>query len=203
MVLYRLARPAPAAWNLLKTLGMIVVFMMVCVWAIPKGIVSLQRESGQFDALFFPPQESLGLAVFAVATVLVLWAGLTLAVTGGGTPVSFDAPRRLVISGPYAWLRTPMVTGAFLQGMGLGLMEGSIVVILLFAVFALLWNSFVRPSEENHMQSIFGRDFELYRRSVRCWLPMRSAWRGPVGDVPPITLAETPDPGRRRRKGHR
>lgn len=188
---------------MLKTLAIIVAFTVVFVWAIPKGIVSLQRQSGQFDALFFPPQESLGLAVFAAATVLVLWGGLTLASRGGGTPLSFDAPRRLVIGGPYAWLRTPMVTGAILQGVGLGLMEGSIVVILLFALFALLWNSFVRPTEENHLQSLFGRDFELYRRSVRCWLPMRSAWRGPVGDVPPITLAETPDPGRRRRRGHR
>lgn len=203
MPLYRFARPAPAIWNVVKTLFAMVLFYGVVVLAIPTLIVNLQRENGDFDALFFPEQVLFGEIVFILASLLVLWAGLTLAIKGAGTPFSFDAPRRLVINGPYAWLRTPMVTGTIFQGVGVGIMTGSIVVIVYFVVFALLWNSFVRPTEEDQMQSWWGRDFELYRRSVRCWLPMRRPWGGPAGDVPPIGISETPDPNirYRRRKG--
>lgn len=200
MLIYRVAKPAPVVWNVVKTLVVTVLFGAVFAWAIPTAIVLLQRESGDFDALFFPQQEEAGLIVFILASLIVLWAALMLAIKGGGTPLSFDAPRRLVVGGPYAWLRTPMVTGTILQGVGMGLIHGSIIVVVFYVIFAVLWNSFVRPTEEDQMQSLFGREFELYRRSVRCWLPMRGPWRRPIGDVPPITLDETPDPNRRRRR---
>ena len=79
----------------------------------------------------------------------------------------FDAPRRLVIGGPYAWLRTPMVTGTIGQGLGIGLMTGSIVVIVFFVIFALLWNTFVRPTEEDQMQQ---GAFRLPRKKLQATL---------------------------------
>jgi protein-S-isoprenylcysteine O-methyltransferase Ste14 len=200
MSLYRLARVASPMQNVVKTLVIVAIFTAIVIGVIPTTLVKLQRASGDFDALFFPPQVPLGIAALGAGSVLLLWGALMLALHGAGTPLSFDGPRRLVIDGPYAWLRTPMVTGTIVQGAGIGLIHGSILVFLFFAGFALFWNSFVRPGEEHHMQGLWGRDFELYRRSVRCWLPMRSPWGGPAGDVPPITLAETPDPGRRRRR---
>lgn len=204
MPLYRSANPAPAPWNVVKTLVIVAVFDAVFVWAIPAAIVSFQRESGDFDALFFPPQVLAGKIVLVAASVVVLWAAMMLAIKGGGTPLSLDAPRRMVVGGPYAWLRTPMVTGTFMQGVGIGVMTGSIVVIVLFLGFAFCWNTLVRPHEENQLQHLFGREFEAYRRNVRCWLPMRWAWTPPEGEVGPITLDETPDPNRRRRrKGRR
>ena len=197
MLFYRVANPAPAAWNVLKSLVVVAIFGGLVVWAVPTLIVNLQRESGDFDALFFPQQVAAGRTVLAAATLLVVWAALQLAIKGGGTPLRFDAPRRMVIDGPYAWLRTPMVTGTLLQGIGMGLITGSIVVIALFFLFALLWNTLIRPDEEDQLQHLFGREFEAYRRNVRCWLPMRAAWV-PPDEAPPISLQDTPDPSRRR-----
>ena len=201
--LYRSANPAPVLWNVVKTLVVVAVFNAVVVWAIPTLVVSYQRESGDFDALFFPRQVVAGTIVLVLASAMVLSAAMMLALKGGGTPLSFDAPRRLVIRGPYGWLRAPMVTGTLMQGVGVGIMTGSIVVIVIFFVFALCWNTLVRPHEENQLQHLFGREFEAYRRNVRCWLPLRWAWT-PPDDAPPITLDDTPDPNRqRRRKGRR
>ena len=201
--LYRSANPAPALWNVVKTLVIVAVFDAVFVWAIPAAIVSFQRESGDFDALFFPQQVLAGKIVLVAASAIVLWAAMLLAVSGGGTPLSFDAPRRLVIGGPYALLRTPMVSGTLMQGVGIGVMTGSIVVIALFLVFVLCWNTLVRQHEENQLQHLFGREFEAYRRNVRCWLPLLWAWT-PPDEAPPITLDDTPNPHRRRRrKGRR
>jgi len=186
--LYRPAKLAPAPWNVFKTLVVVAIFDAIAVWAIPAGIVAFQRDSGDFDALFFVQQPLPGRIVLVAASLVVLWGALTLSIKGAGTPVPFDAPRRLVVGGPYAWLRTPMVTGTVLQGVGICLMTGSIVVIVYFVTFALLWNTFVRPTEEDRLQSLFGRDFELYRRSVRCWLPMRAPFRPPEGAYAPISV---------------
>lgn len=201
MLIYRLARPAPAIWNVIKTLVVIAIFDAVVVVGIPKLILMLQYADTGLD-IFFPPQLELGEGILVAGTLLVLWAGMVLAISGQGTPLSFDAPRRLVIGGPYAWLRTPMVTGTLAQLIGVGVMSGSVLVLVLFPVVALLWNAFVRPTEEDVLQHLFGRNFELYRRSVRAWLPMGSPWKRPP-EVGPFGLSDIPEVVPPRRRGRR
>ena len=191
MLIYRLANPAPAIWNVIKTLVAIAIFDAIVVAGSPKLILMLQYADTGLD-IFFPPQIQVGEGVLIAGTLLVLWAGMMLAISGQGTPLSFDAPRRLVIGGPYAWLRTPMVTGTLAQLIGVGIISGSVIVLALFPVVALLWNSFVRPTEEDVLQHLFGRNFELYRRSVRAWLPMRSPWRPPP-ELGAFALSDIPD----------
>jgi protein-S-isoprenylcysteine O-methyltransferase Ste14 len=110
----------------------------------------------------------MAIALFGASTFLVLWGDMMLAVEGQGTPPWFDAPRWLVSSGPYAWLRTPMVTGTLGQVVGAVFITGSVIVVAFVPVIALVWNRFIRPPEEDLMQHFFGRSFELYRRGVRC-----------------------------------
>lgn len=198
MPFYRLANPAPVAWNILKTLIAIALFDAIVVGGLPTLILTIQHADTGLD-LFFPPQIELGEVVLALGTLMVVWAGMTLAIRGEGTPLAFNSPRRLVISGPYAWLRTPMVTGTMGQIIGVGIITGSVLVIALFALVGLIWNTFIRPTEEEVLQRIFGREFELYRRSVRCWLPMRSPWRRPSG-YSPVSVSDVPDDTGRQRK---
>jgi protein-S-isoprenylcysteine O-methyltransferase Ste14 len=198
VLIYRLARPAPAIWNVIKTLLLIALFDAVVVAGIPILILMIQHADTGLD-LFFPPQPDVGQGVLAAGSLLVIWAGLTLAIKGDGTPLPFDAPRRLVISGPYAWLRTPMVTGTLVQIIGVGMMTGSVLIVVLFPAVALVWNTFVRPAEEDVLQHLFGRNFELYRRSVRCWLPMRGPWKPPP-EIGPFALSDIPESTSRRRR---
>ena len=201
MPIFRVANPAPASWNVLKTLLAIAGFDAIVLWGIPNLLLMVQHADAGLD-LFFPPDVALGDAVLVASTCMVLWAGILLAIDGGGTPLPFDAPRRLVIAGPYAWLRTPMVTGTLGQVVGVGVITGSVLVVVFPLVIALLWNSFIRPTEEERLQQRFGRQFELYRRSVRCWLPMRSPWKPPAGFAP-VALADMPDVERPRRRRRR
>ena len=173
MPIYRSARPAPAFWNVIKTVPAIALFSFVLLQIVPKLIVRAQI-SGEFDVLVFPAQREIGLFLSWAGAAVVLWSALMLAIKGGGTPFPFDAPRRLVVDGPYAWFRNPMVTGMVAQGIGIGIAVGSGLVMLFFAFLALLWELLVRREDEDELQRTFGREFELYRRSVRCWLPMRA-----------------------------
>lgn len=36
---------------------------------------------------------------------------------------------------------------------------------------AILWQLVVRPIEEKDMQQRFGKEYEAYRKEVRCWIP--------------------------------
>ena len=82
-----------------------------------------------------------------------------------------DAPRKLVISGPYRWVRNPMALAGITQGVAVGLMLGSWSVCAYAICGALMWNAFVRPWEEADLAARFGEEFERYRAAVRCWLP--------------------------------
>jgi len=195
---YRLAKPAPAIWNVFKTLVVIALFDAIVVWGLPTLILRVQHEGAGID-LFFPPLVAAGKVLLVAGTLLVLWAGMMLAIAGQGTPLPFDAPRRLVVGGPYAWLRTPMVTGTLGQVVGVRLISGSIIILLLFPLIAFLWNAIFRSTEEDVLQLHFGRDYELYRRSVRCWLPMRSRWRPPA-DYVPFSVSDMHKAPRRRRR---
>ena len=57
---------------------------------------------------------------------LALWCILAFALVGKGTPAPFDPPRRLVVAGPYRYVRNPMYIGAGLALTGAAMFYGSL-----------------------------------------------------------------------------
>lgn len=115
--------------------------------------------------------EAIGVVVFAVAGVIGLWSGWTLAVVGLGTPLPLDPARRLVIAGPYRYVRNPMAFSGVMQGVGVGLWCASWLVVAYALCGALLWHTVVRPQEELELRERFGDEYDAYRSAMRCWLP--------------------------------
>lgn len=120
------------------------------------------------------------LTVLAQALALACLPGLAaareFAVVGDGTPLPYDRPRRLVTSGPYAYVRNPMQLTAALVSLVLG------------AVFPPLWlgvpaayaygAGFASWHEGGQLRTAFGADWENYRAGVRPWLPRPRPWPG-------------------------
>jgi len=90
---------------------------------------------------------------------------------GRGTPLPLDATRELVVRGPYAGVRNPMVMAGLGQGLAVGLYSGSVLVLLYVVVGGLIWDLVVRPMEEADLLRNFGARYQRYREAVKCWCP--------------------------------
>ena len=198
---YRPAERAPTTWLVMKTVVHLVVLWGVCLYLLPRAIVIWQHDV-DLHALFFEPQHELALGVMAVASAISFWSAMLLAVAGRGTPARVDAPRHLVITGPYAWVRNPMVVCGLVQGAAVALYTGSVLIFLLVLVAGVVWHLIRRKDEEKDLQRVFGRNYELYRRSVRCWMPQRRRWAPaePEAAISAQTLRQEMGRQRRRRR---
>ena len=120
----------------------------------------------------------VGLAIVILGAALALWCILTFVFVGWGTPAPFDPPRRLVVRGPYRYVRNPMYIGAGLALAGAALFYGSWPLVGYTALFLLLTHLFVRLYEEPTLRRLFGAEYEAYSRRVKRWQPTLA---GPPG----------------------
>ena len=120
------------------------------------------------------PPEIAGMIMGAAGAALALWCILTFAVVGKGTPAPFDPPRRLVVRGPYRFVRNPMYVGAGLALAGAALFYRSLAVLGYTALFFVNTHLFVLFYEEPTLRRTFGEEYEAYRRRVGRWWPTRS-----------------------------
>ncbi len=154
--------------------------------------------------LYFAPLRPVGLLVMAVAIGCFGGTAVTLAAFGRGTPLWFQAPRRLVVVGPYAHTRNPMVLAAIGHGIGLTLYSGSLLIAAYVAFGTLWWAIAARPCETADLTRRFGREYESWVRHVPLLIPRLSAYR-PLDDAPTRTMVAdgagaNPRAGRRRRR---
>jgi protein-S-isoprenylcysteine O-methyltransferase Ste14 len=98
--------------------------------------------------------------------------------TGRGTPAPIAPPTRLVVVGPYRYVRNPMYLGFFTGWIGLWVIFGraSLGAIVVACAVILCVTLFVMLYEEPTLRKMFGADYEEYCRNVRRWLPRTRAW---------------------------
>lgn len=116
-------------------------------------------------------QQVAGMVLGAAGAVVALWCIFTFASAGRGTPAPFDPPRRLVVQGPYRFVRNPMYIGAGLALAGAALCYESLPLLGYAGAFLLAMHLLVVLYEEPTLQRTFGHDYEAYRGRVRRWWP--------------------------------
>jgi protein-S-isoprenylcysteine O-methyltransferase Ste14 len=119
-----------------------------------------------------------GAALIAAGLALIVWTVALFARVGEGTLAPWDATRRLVVVGPYRYVRNPMISGvlAILLGETLAFWSASLLGWFA-AVFAV--NAVYMPLvEEPGLSRRFGEDYDRYRANVRRWVPRLRPWTG-------------------------
>ncbi|WP_337000765.1 MULTISPECIES: methyltransferase family protein [unclassified Microbacterium] len=180
---FRPASPSGARPLLWRTTLQVLVFSGLFLIAAPAVIALLEFRWGL--RLEFPVALRLaGVALFAVAFALSMWSAVSMSSHGSGTPLPSAMPRHLVIAGPYRFVRNPMAVGGIAQGVAVGLIAGSWLVVLYALSGSLVWNTLIRPLEEADLEQRFGGDFRAYRDRVSCWVPRRVRVGASLADSP-------------------
>jgi protein-S-isoprenylcysteine O-methyltransferase Ste14 len=120
--------------------------------------------------------QAFGLALLAVG-LLLFAASLGRFVTEGrGTLAPWDPPRRLVVRGPYRWVRNPMISGVVLVLFG----ESLVLLSPAHLEWALLFlgiNAIYIPLiEEPLLAERFGNEYWSYCRHVPRLVPRLRPW---------------------------
>jgi len=127
--------------------------------------------SGVVRPAAFGPIELVGAMVSVGGAVMAIWSILTFVVVGKGTPAPFDPPRKLVVRGPYHFVRNPMYIGAVLALGGAAIVCRSLALLAYVLLFGGSTHLFVVTYEEPTLCRLFGADYQGYRSRVHRWLP--------------------------------
>lgn len=141
--------------------------------------------SGRWGVPVTPPHSWMGWAA-TTAGVLSGILGLLLfaaslrrfAVEGRGTLAPWDPPRRLVVRGPYRYVRNPMISGVLFMLAGIALVVRSWPHAAWAAIFAGLNLVFIVLIEEPMLEVRFGEEYRAYARAVPRLVPSLRPWRG-------------------------
>jgi protein-S-isoprenylcysteine O-methyltransferase Ste14 len=119
----------------------------------------------------FPGQIPIGTVLFILFGSIGIWSTHTMTTLGDGTPLPSEHTNKLVITGPYKYIRNPMALCGTLQAVSIGIAIGSPFVVAYGALGAFAWNILVRPTEEHQLLTSFGDEYRNYQTLVKCWIP--------------------------------
>ena len=169
----------------------VIAFGGLLLFVLPTLIFTITGED--WTALVQRPrwQFSLAAVIAAPAGAMAIQAVREFAVSGNGTPVPLDPPRRLVTTGPYAYVANPMQLGGTFILAEWGVLIDSLAVVAAAAMGALFSAGVAAWNEGGELSRRFGQDWSRYRMEVRLWLPR---WRPYTGTPATVYLATTCEP---------
>jgi protein-S-isoprenylcysteine O-methyltransferase Ste14 len=118
----------------------------------------------------------LGLALIAAGLALGVWTARLFAQTGKGTPAPWDPPRRLVVEGPYRYVRNPMISGVIAILLGESAVLGRPSMLIWLAAFVVINHIYFLLVEETGLIRCFGDEYREYKRHVPRWIPRRTPY---------------------------
>ena len=157
-----------SVWRHVRAIGLL-PFMVAVV--IP-GLVVWRRDA----ALATWPLTLVGGVLILLGLALVAWTVALFATVGRGTLAPWDPTSRLVVVGPYRYVRNPMISGVLSVLLGEAALFASEPLLIWFAaVFAV--NAVYFPLvEEPGLRRRFGDEYDAYTANVPRWLPRLRPW---------------------------
>ncbi len=145
------------------------VLPVVVVGVIPAAILIVLHGGLALS----PAALSVGAVVFGIGFALLL-STTRLFSKNGGSLAPWNPPKRMVASGPYRYLRNPMILGIFVMLVGLAVGFESRAIAIWFAIFFAAKQIYIRFDEEPALRKRFGEDYAAYCAEVPRWIPRLS-----------------------------
>jgi protein-S-isoprenylcysteine O-methyltransferase Ste14 len=175
--LFRQSKTTSFVANFAKTIMQTIVVWSLILFIFPNLIDNAiygKHEPSPSTALVI-----VGSILFLSFASLGLTSGFFMARHGSGTPLPIDSTKKLVIVGPYSYIRNPMAIAGIGQAIAISVIYQSLPIFIYSLLGFVVWNYFVRPIEEKDLLLKFGNDFSLYTKNVKCWVPRKKAYSCP------------------------
>jgi protein-S-isoprenylcysteine O-methyltransferase Ste14 len=169
----------------------VLAFSGLVVFVLPA--VAIDGSGGAWVTPLSRPAWQLSLIVqlLAIPGLLGLTAVQEFVERGGGTPVPFDPPRRLVASGVYAYIGNPMQTSAVVLLAMLGVVMGNAWIAATGVVAHIYSAGLAGWDEDVDLRQRFGDSWVAYRRAVRRCVPRLRPWYPPEHPPAQLFVAES------------
>lgn len=155
----------------------ILVLPFTVVFLVPRWLIDTYGAATEWANLTYSIIGGIVGAAFLLAGfVLFVWCLYLFAARGKGTLAPWDPPRRLVVTGPYRYMRNPMITGVLVIVAGQAFVHGSLTLAVWFGGFLLLNQFYFMVMEEPMLENRFGEDYRRYKSTVHRWLPRFTPW---------------------------
>ena len=163
--------------RVLRHLLAIAILPFTVTVLIPRWIL---RGRGVFGGLAEGPLllvQLLGVVLLAVGLALFVSSLRRFANEGDGTLAPWDPPRRLVVRGPYRYVRNPMISGVVFVLLAEAALLLSRALLGWAILFAAINAVYIPLVEEPMLRGRFGSEYDEYRRHVPRLLPRISPWK--------------------------
>jgi len=107
---------------------------------------------------------------------ITIWLFINI---GKGTLAPWSPTRKLVVIGPYCYVRNPMISGVLMTQLGESVVFGSPGIFILFLLFFIVNHIYFIYSEEPGLAKRFGQEYMVYKKNVPRWIPRLRPWAGP------------------------
>ncbi|MDR1032300.1 MAG: isoprenylcysteine carboxylmethyltransferase family protein [Holosporales bacterium] len=119
----------------------------------------------------------IGATLLTIGLFLAGWTMRLFAQKGEGTAAPWDPPKKLVVAGPYCYVRNPMIVSVIIMLTAESLLLNSWHIFIWSVVF-LAGNLVYFPLvEEKKLEKSFGVDYLNYQCNVPRWIPRLTAWK--------------------------
>jgi protein-S-isoprenylcysteine O-methyltransferase Ste14 len=121
--------------------------------------------------------------IMGIGTILIGFCLMFTTITlffkmGKGTLTPWDPTQRLVLSGPYRYVRNPMISGVIFILLGEVLIFRSFYLLCWLIIFAVINHIYFVWVEEPGLSKRFGKAYEEYKKNVPRWIPRIKPWGG-------------------------
>lgn len=163
----RMAAPPPGPVRQLASLAL----PLTAAGVVPLAIL------GELPRGLPPARAALGGALALAGLGLLAWTVALFVRVGRGTLAPWDPTRALVVAGPYAHVRNPMIGGVLAVLVGEAVATASTGVAAWAAAFLAVNHAWFLAVEEPGLRARFGAEYDAYAREVGRWIPRLRRYR--------------------------
>jgi protein-S-isoprenylcysteine O-methyltransferase Ste14 len=150
------------------------LFMVLVV--IPVTLHNILPDALVQAMFVFPGQQAAAFLLDVTGLGLLYSTNLLFIRFGKGTLAPWSPPEKLIIRGPYRFLRQPMISGVILVLMGEFIFLASWAALMWFTLFLLTNLINIPLIEEKALSNRFGKTYQRYREAVPGWFPRLTPW---------------------------